>query len=115
FHLSVGRILGLIFLPRFLLNLLDIRTFLDPESFNFFIDLTKHIVKDRKENPEKFVGRNDLVQLLLDASVEEKEIAAKNYENLTVDADKGLFKCYFQFDPQKSNILYLLFSLDDTL
>ena len=95
FNIKPARILALTFLPRFMLNLLDIKTFLDPESFNFFIKLTKHIVKERKENPDKYAGLQDVVQLMMDASVDEKELSQENnYDNLTVNDDhKGELKC----------------------
>jgi len=60
-----------------------------PEHFNFFRDLGRQVVKQRKENKLK---RNDLIQLLVDANVTEHELKDGDYNKLTADFE-GDGKC----------------------
>ncbi|XP_017491557.1 PREDICTED: cytochrome P450 3A19-like [Rhagoletis zephyria] len=62
----------------------------DDRIFNFFINLAKEIVKQRKADKsggKAATKRNDLVQLLMDAYVYESDLKDNNYEKLTASAD----------------------------
>ncbi len=84
FWVNPARALGIIFSPEWILNLLNVKSFLDPTALQWFIDLSKEMVGKRVSSGQK---RADLVQLLLDAKVEEAELKKVNYEQLTADAD----------------------------
>ena len=85
-------------LPSTLLKLLGIDTFFPPKVFQFFIDVSRHIVSQRKSGQTG--KRNDLVQLLMDASIEQKELDQMNYNNMIVDYDKGLLDLIEYFNVQ---------------
>lgn len=84
FWVNPARALGIIFSPEWILNLLNVNSFLDPTALQWLIDLSKEIVSKRVRGGQK---RADLVQLLLDAKVEEAELKKVDYEQLTADAD----------------------------
>lgn len=71
--------------PRFLNNLLGIRFFFNDESALFFLDIAKKLIKERKEKGGE--GRKDLLQLLINASVDEIELE-QSYDKLTVNIDE---------------------------
>lgn len=73
---------SLMLLPKSILNLLRLEHPFHDDAFQFFIDLTKHIVKDRRESGVK---RNDLLQMMLDASVDTADL--HNYEKMAVSTD----------------------------
>lgn len=54
------------------------------EDFAFFRELAKQVVKQRRENTVK---RNDFVQLLMDAYVDENELKQTSDEQLTASND----------------------------
>ena len=58
------------------------------KSFNFFRDLTKSVVDQRKKDSKTGMKRNDLVQLLMDSFVYETDLDNTNYDKLTATADK---------------------------
>lgn len=59
------------------------------ENFDFFRQLAKQVVKQRREGNVK---RNDFVQLLMDACVDENDLKKSSYEHLTASNEKdGLF------------------------
>lgn len=70
------------FLNKRLLKLLGIESFFQPEAFQYFIDLTRHIVSSRQSGAT--AARHDLVQLLKDASVYQEDLDTMNYERMTV-------------------------------
>ncbi|KAH9394090.1 Cytochrome P450 3A4 [Tyrophagus putrescentiae] len=84
FWVNPARALAIIFSPEWALNLLNVKSFLDPTALQWFIDLSKEMVGKRVSSGQK---RADLVQLLLDAKVEEAELKKVDYEQLTADAD----------------------------
>ena len=88
FDVSFFRGFATFVFPVPILKLLNIKTFNDPESFEFFINLTKEIVKKRKNENFK---RNDLVQLMMDAYVDENELNRVNFDQLTASLDEGNF------------------------
>ncbi len=55
------------------------------ENFAFFRQLAKQVVKQRREGNVK---RNDFVQLLMDAYVDESELKKTSYETLTASNEK---------------------------
>lgn len=55
------------------------------KAFDYFANLTRSILKNRKETNVK---RGDLVQLLMDAFVYEADLKNATYDNLTVDTEK---------------------------
>ena len=67
--------------PKFLIQLLNVKTFFPPTPFNFFINLSQEIVKQRKRGEVK---RNDFVQLLLDSAIDESLLANLDYNKLTM-------------------------------
>ncbi|KAH9405750.1 Cytochrome P450 3A4, partial [Tyrophagus putrescentiae] len=71
--------------PRWMLNILGIRTFFDEAPLEFFGNLTREMLKQRKESKVK---RNDFIQLLLDSEVDEQQINSVNYDKLTIDNDQ---------------------------
>lgn len=93
FWVNPFRAMAIIFLPEWILGLLNVQTFIDPTAMQWFSDLAREMVNKRKQSGEK---RPDLVQLLLDAKVEESELAKVNFDQLTADADvKGLMMFNF--------------------
>lgn len=80
------RLLSIVFLPSWFLRLMGIETMFPPEPFNFFANLSRHIVKQRKSEHSK--PKHDLVQLLIDASVDQKDIENTNYKTMTITEDK---------------------------
>lgn len=85
FHLPPLRGAALFFLPRPLLTLLGIRTFGPEVHFNYFEKLTREIVRQRKSDAAK--RANDLLQLMIDAEVEESVVSSDAFDTLTVSAD----------------------------
>lgn len=57
----------------------------DPRSTQFFIDLSREIVRQRKSqmHDKNFKKPNDLVQLLVEAFVYEEDLKKINYDHLT--------------------------------
>lgn len=83
FDISPLRGAATFLLNKRILKLLRIETFFPPEPFQFFIDLTRHIVSSRQSGAT--AARHDLVQLLKDASVYQEDLDTMNYEKMTVD------------------------------
>lgn len=75
-------------LPRLILDLLNIKVFFNQEAFEFFINLAKQIVYKRRSSNIK---RNDLVQLLMNACIDEKELKDFSYDKLTASYGISLF------------------------
>ncbi len=72
-------------MPMWFNNLLGIRSQFDPEHFDFFGNLVKEIVKQRKSGQKR---GNDFVQLLMDAYATDNELKEVNFEKLIADMDK---------------------------
>ena len=58
--------------------------FVSERDNQFFIDLVKQVIKQRRETR---VNRNDFVQLLMDARVSENEIASQDLQRLTASEE----------------------------
>lgn len=85
FRFNPFRVFVCFFLSKFLLRLLNIKTVFSPKAFDFFINLTQEIVKQRKTSGVK---RNDFVQLLLDSEIEEGQLTNIDYNKLTMEKGK---------------------------
>ncbi|KAJ6223024.1 hypothetical protein RDWZM_001569 [Blomia tropicalis] len=70
-------------LSKTFLRLLNIKTFFDPNAFQYFIDLLSEILSQRK----KSVSRDDLVQLMIDSYVDEKDLSNNNYDHLVASSE----------------------------
>lgn len=82
------RILGLTFIPAPIRKLFGFTLNLDPEPFNFFVNLSRAVIERRRSNPIAASKRHvDLVQLLIDSKVADSEINDKNYDRLTAKED----------------------------
>ena len=88
FDVDPIRSAAILILPRKILKFLKIEHFFTPKIFQFFIDLTRHVVDQRKSGQTS--KRNDLVQLLMDASVDQKDLDQMNYDKMIVSDEKGL-------------------------
>lgn len=80
FNVRIINALPTLFIPKWLLPKLGYRTIFDQTSFQWLIDFTTEIVRQRTRSQNK---RNDLVQLLLDASGSGEQ--EDNYQKLTVE------------------------------
>lgn len=85
FLFSKLRILLFIMVPMFIRKRLGLTLGFEPEHFNFFRDLAKQVIKQRKESNYK--GK-DFVQLLMDANVSEEDLKKLSYDELTASAEK---------------------------
>ncbi|XP_075677184.1 cytochrome P450 3A41-like [Dermatophagoides pteronyssinus] len=86
FRSTFMRMLAVLTFPKFLLNLLNIRFLFSPESFEYFCNLTREIIRQRKTMKQKPV---DLLQLMLEAEVDEKVIDDNNFDNLEATDDQS--------------------------
>ena len=86
FNTNVFKSLLILLLPKFMRDLLGLDSFFADKPFKFFIEVAKHIVEQRKSGA--MGPRNDLVQLLMDARVDQKDIEEMNYEKMTVDENE---------------------------
>lgn len=70
-------------MPRWFNDLIGVKLPIDPKSFEFFVDLTTEVLKQRKSGGS--AGRKgDLVQLLIESYAYDAEIADDgNYDQLT--------------------------------
>jgi len=82
FEFNPARMIALFTLPKFVLDLFGITSFFEPKPLDFFVDLSKHILKARKSQIQTVKNRTDLVQLMLDASVDESELDNDDYDKL---------------------------------
>ncbi|XP_017479440.1 PREDICTED: cytochrome P450 3A41-like [Rhagoletis zephyria] len=78
-------VIAIFLMPMWFNNLLGIRSQFDPEHFDFFGNLVKEIVKQRKSGQKR---GNDFVQLLMDAYATDNELKELNFEKLIADMDK---------------------------
>ena len=68
-----------------MLNAINVTTWFDQGSFQYFIDLTRQILRQRKveEEENEKVKRNDFVQLMVDSFVYDQDLADQDYDKLT--------------------------------
>lgn len=79
-------IMGLLAFPRWVNDLIGVRSFFRDEPLEWFVTLTSKIVSERKKmkNQDQY---QDLVQLMLDAYVDEQEVKDGDYNRLTATGD----------------------------
>ena len=83
FQFGKLKIIYFLLIPRSIRKLIN--NYLVKEWDNqFFIDLVKQVIKQRRETSVK---RNDFVQLLMDARVSENEIASQDLQKLTASEE----------------------------
>ena len=99
------RIIAFFFLPSKINKWLKNSIGMNEESFDFFVKLSREVIKQRKEGGTK-VKRNDLVQLLIDSFVFEEDLHKSNDGKLTASADHGKLYFYYFLQTQK-NITFL--------
>ncbi|XP_017461547.1 PREDICTED: cytochrome P450 3A4-like, partial [Rhagoletis zephyria] len=85
FNLNPLKIVTILALPRPVLDLLNIRQPFKDDTFDYFVDFAQAVVRARKEElvakvEDGSAKRADLVQLLMDATVEEDESDENNSE-----------------------------------
>lgn len=93
---NIWRFLAQMVLPRAVNRWAGNSVAINPEAFNFFVNLSREIVRQRKAEVEGKTGkskdkskkRTDLVQLLMDAFAYESE-GEQDFEKLTAMGDKG--------------------------
>ena len=95
-EISNFRSMAIFLFPKSLLRLLNILTLFNPVAFEFMVNITKEIVRQRREQKST---RNDLVQLMMDASVDEKELNRVDFEKLSASENgkKNKFGNNFNF------------------
>lgn len=71
FYFRFWRVIPAFLFPTFILKVLNIKSFFDEKANKFFFDLTRHILRTRRENNEK---HNDFLQLLMDAKNDRESI-----------------------------------------
>ena len=87
FEIPIFRAIAIFLFPPKLLKMLNILLLADPDAFEFFVNLTQEIVRQRKTQQFK---RNDLVQLMMDAFVDEKVLEKTDFEQLSASLDDGI-------------------------
>ncbi|KAJ6221922.1 hypothetical protein RDWZM_000467 [Blomia tropicalis] len=78
-------------LPRSVLKSIGIRTIFPDDSLEFFVKLCRKIIQTRRRNKESQTNarkRTDLLQLMMDSFVYDKDLKATNYHRLGVDMDR---------------------------
>lgn len=96
---SAWRFLAFFTLPKKVNKWIGNDIALDMNLFNFFIDLSREVIRQRKEGVvKKSHKQTDLVQLLIDAFVYEDDLKDGNYDKLTATADNGIV--------ERGNILF---------
>ena len=87
FQMNTWKVLCFLVLPRRLNDLLGVRFQFTDKYFDFFADLTREIVKQRRSNVTQQKRHTDLVQLLIDAFVFEDELKNINFNKLAAHMD----------------------------
>ena len=87
FRTTPFRLAAILLFPRPVLDSLNIKTLGNPASFEFFHQLTREIIRQRKSS--KASPKNDLVQLMIDAEVDENNLSSIDFDNLTATIDDG--------------------------
>ena len=86
FDFNMIRILSVALFPKFVTKFLNIQSEFSPKALDFFTNLAKEIVRQRKTTK---LRRNDLVQLMMDAYVDEKELNNTDYQHLSTTMNEG--------------------------
>lgn len=82
----------MILAPKKVLEYFGIKDFLDAASFDYFSNLIKHILAERRS---KGAVQNDLVQALLEAKADEEDLNnfESNHSKLTANVE-GIFSIF---------------------
>ncbi len=86
------KVVAMLVLPNFLLHWLAIDNFLSDEPFNYLTQVVSHILDQRRAaaaNTAREKKAVDLLQLMLDAQVDEAELNTVNYDGLTITEESG--------------------------
>ena len=67
FEFKLSRLLPILLLPAPLLKMLGIYSAIAEDSNQFFLNIIRHILRQRKENPKNSKHFNDFIQLMVDA------------------------------------------------
>ena len=92
FQFSVHRLLMIMLLPKNVLEMLGIQSVSDDTANDFFMNLTSHIVRQRKANGTGN-NYNDFIQLLVDAEKGKEELHDDNDINEAHHVNDGKFWC----------------------
>lgn len=79
FNVKIYRVILITLCPRFILKLLNIKSFFNEKNNEFFLNVARHIIRKRRANNER---RNDFLQLLMDAQSSDKIEEDKNDSEL---------------------------------
>ena len=85
FEIKALRAMAGFLAPTWLLKLVGIETIFPKENFDFFVALSRRMLDQRLEEIKQGKPRrSDLLQMLIDAAVDESELTADNYNKMTV-------------------------------
>jgi cytochrome P450 family 3 subfamily A len=71
FDFKAYRVIPLVIFPKILLKILNLKTSGNEKANDFFINLTRHILRSRRNSDKKY---NDFIQLLMDAEKDKESI-----------------------------------------
>ncbi|CAG2106541.1 unnamed protein product [Medioppia subpectinata] len=86
FATNVTKIIAILLLPKPLLRRLGIQSQMDESANEFFFNLTRHIIKQRKSGNQKY---KDFIDLLLNAEKNSNIIADENDANESHHVNEG--------------------------
>lgn len=86
FRFEPLKVMASLILPRRLNTLLGIKSPLPDGPTEFYIQLCRQMVQQRKNSQSK---RNDFIQMLMDSFVYESDLTGQNYDKLTATTGKG--------------------------
>lgn len=92
-NVSAFQLVAMYAFPLWLNNLVGVHHDLNHEASEYFFDLCRQIVKQRRANPS--FRRNDIVQILLESSVSLEDIEKSGYDKLAASAEKGKLNILF--------------------
>ncbi|XP_054166701.1 cytochrome P450 3A14-like [Oppia nitens] len=90
FEFPFSRTLAMIVLPEQWLKWLGIQSASNEKGNQFFVDLTTHVVKQRKAEPNSHEKYNDFIQLLVDAHNNAEQIPDENDANEAHHVNDGV-------------------------
>jgi len=86
FNFKASKVIPALIFPKFLNNLLNIKSAIDESANQFFFNLTRHILKTRRNNKTK---HDDLIQLLMNAEQTKEIIRDENDINEAHHINEG--------------------------
>lgn len=121
FNLNPLKIITILAFPKKVLNVLNIRQPFKDDTFDFFVNFARAVVRARKEElaniENNSVKRADLVQLLIDATVEGK--GEEEFQNSTIKTtlteDEIVAQCILflaaGFETSAASLTFAIFEL----